>query len=45
MKKIVYASALKLVAVILLVASLVAGVLVATNGMMDYMREDPQIYA
>ena len=45
MKKIVYASALKLVAVILMIASLVAGVLVATDGILKYDREDPQLYA
>ena len=45
MKKIVYASVLKLIAVILLVAVAVLGVLVAADGILKYWAEDPQLYS
>ena len=45
MKKLIYASVLKLIAVILLVAVTVLGVLVAADGILKYWAEDPQLYS
>lgn len=45
MRKIVFSSVVKFIAVLLLIASIVAGVLVATNGIFEYFGEDEDIYA
>ena len=45
MRKIVYSGALKFIAVLLFIASIVSGVLVATNGVLDYFDQDVDIYA
>ncbi len=45
MKRIVYASVLKLIAVVLLVAAMVLGVLAAADGILKYWAEDPQLYS
>ena len=45
MRKIVYSGALKFVAVLLFIATVVSGVLVATNGVFTYFNQDEDIYA
>lgn len=45
MRKIVYSVALKFVAVLLFIASIVSGVLVATNGVFAYLAQDADVYA
>ena len=45
MRKIVYSGALKFVAVLLFIATVVSGVLVATNGVFAYFNQDEDIYA
>ena len=45
MRKIFFSSVAKLIAVLLLIASIVAGLLVATNGVFEYLDEDMDIYA
>lgn len=45
MRKIVYSGALKLVAVLLFIVTVVSGVLVATNGVFTYFNQDEDIYA
>ncbi len=44
MKKIVYSTALKLAAVILLIVSILAGMLVLTGGVIEYSKEENDIY-
>ena len=44
MKKIVYSTALKLVAVILLIASVSLGALTAVSGLIRYNEEEQDIY-
>ena len=45
MRKIVYSGVLKFVAVLLFIATVVSGVLVATNGVFAYFNQDEDIYA
>ena len=45
MRKIVYSGALKFVAVLLFIATVVSGVLVATNGVFNYFDQEADIYA
>lgn len=45
MRKIVYSGALKFIAVLLFIATVVSGVLVATNGVFTYFNQDEDIYA
>jgi len=45
MRKVVYSSITKLVAVLLLIACIVVGVLFATNGIFEYFHEKEDIYA
>lgn len=45
MRKIVYSGALKFTAVLLFIASIVSGVLVATNGVFAYLAQDADVYA
>lgn len=45
MRKTVYSGALKFTAVLLLIASIVSGLLVATNGVIAYHAQDAYIYA
>lgn len=45
MKKIVYSTALKLAAVILLIVSILAGMLVLTSGVIRYSAEENDIYS
>lgn len=45
MKKIVYSGALKLVAVLLFIVTVVSGVLVATNGIFYFDNQEDEIYA
>ncbi len=44
MKKIVYSTALKLAAVILLIVSILAGMLILTGGVIEYAEEENDIY-
>lgn len=45
MRKIVYSVALKFIAVLLFIASIVSGVLVVTNGIFTYSDQDADIYS
>ena len=45
MRKIVYSGALKLVAVLLFIVTVVSGVLVATNGIFNFDSQEDEIYA
>ena len=45
MRKIVYSGALKLVAVLLFIVTVVSGVLVATNGIFYFDSQEDEIYA
>lgn len=45
MRKIVYSGAVKFIAVILFVASIVCGVLLVTDGIFEYSNEDEQLYS
>lgn len=45
MRKIVYSGALKFVAVLLFIATVVSGVLVATNGVFNFFDQEADIYA
>ncbi len=45
MRKIVYSGAVKFIAVILFVASIVCGVLLVTDGIFEYSNEDENIYS
>ena len=45
MRKIVYSGALKFIAVILLIASIVLGVVTATNGIIKFFSEENDIYS
>lgn len=44
MRKIVYSSITKFIAVILFIASIVCGVLIATDGILEYFNQDEEIY-
>ena len=44
MRKIVYSSITKFIAVVLFIASIVCGVLVATDGALQYFNQDEEIY-
>jgi hypothetical protein len=45
MRKIVYSGALKFVAVLLFIATVVSGVLVAANGIFTYFDQEADVYA
>ena len=45
MRKIVYSGVVKFIAVILFVASIVCGVLIAADGIFEYFNEDENIYS
>ena len=45
MRKIIYSSILKLIAVILCITSIVSGVLIVTEGILEYDKEKTDIYS
>ena len=44
MRKVVYSSITKFIAVILFIASIVSGVLIATDGALAYFNQEEEIY-
>lgn len=45
MRKVIYSNILKIIAVVLFIASIVLGTLTVTNGVMKYCEEEEEIYS